>query len=159
MIKDIKTIGNNVLRGKCHAVREFNDPKLFMRLRDMAETMYDANGIGLAAPQIGIKRRMVVVDVGEGLMEFINPEIISSSEETDETAEGCLSVPGRRGMVVRPKRIKLKAKDRYGEDFTLEADGLLARCIQHELDHLDGVLYVDKMTREIFDDEEETDEE
>ncbi len=158
MIKPIKKIGSQSLRGKSHSVSNFCTPQLFMRLRDMAETMYDANGIGLAAPQIGIKRRMVVVDVGEGLIELINPEIIKFSEETVKMAEGCLSVPGRRGYVIRPKQITVKAQDRFGQDFQIDADELLARCIQHEVDHLDGILYVDKMTEEIFDDDEEQDE-
>ena len=125
MIKPIKKIGNKSLRGKSRNVNNFNTPQLFMRLRDMAETMYDANGVGLAAPQIGIKRRIIVVDVGDGLIELINPEIVKLSDETVEMAEGCLSVPGRRGYVVRPKQITVKAQDRFGEEFQIEADELL----------------------------------
>lgn len=117
--------------------------------------MYHANGIGLAAPQIGIKRRMVVIDVGEGLIELINPEITHFSEEKAGMDEGCLSVPGMRGYVMRPEKVTVKAQNRKGEWFTIEADGLLARCLQHEIDHLDGVLYVDKMEYEIKPEDED----
>jgi peptide deformylase len=118
--------------------------------------MYQAEGIGLAAPQVGITRRFVVADVGEGLIEFVNPEI-SDAEGSCGMVEGCLSVPGRRGFVTRPEKVTIKAQDRTGKPFTMEADGLLARCIQHEIDHLDGVLYVDKMDHEVFPEDEEED--
>jgi len=153
--KKIFTIGAKELRVKANPITKF-DTHLGLILRDMAETMYEAEGIGLAAPQVGIARRMIVVDVGEGLMEFINPEIIASSGECG-MGEGCLSVPGRRGYVIRPEKVTVTAQDQKGKHFTVEADGLLARCIQHEIDHLDGILYVDKMEHEIFTEDEEED--
>ncbi len=155
-MKKIFTIGAKELRVKANPITKF-DARLGLILRDMAKTMYQAEGIGLAAPQVGIARRMMVVDVGEGLMEFINPVIESASGECG-MAEGCLSVPGRRGYVIRPEKITVTAQDRKGSPFTLEADGLLARCIQHEIDHLDGILYVDKMEYEVFPEDEEEDE-
>lgn len=151
--KKIFTIGARELRVKANPITKF-DARLGLILRDMADTMYQADGIGLAAPQVGIQRRLVVVDVGEGLIEFVNPEIIASSGECG-MAEGCLSVPGRRGYVTRPELVTIKAQDRFGKPFVMETDGLLARCIQHEIDHLDGVLYVDKMVYEIFPEDEE----
>ncbi len=154
--KKIYTIGAQELRMKANPITKF-DGRLGVILRDMADTMYQANGIGLAAPQVGIQRRLVVVDVGDGLIEFINPEIISSVGECG-MPEGCLSVPGRSGYVIRPEKVTVKAQDKTGKAFTLEADGLLARCIQHEIDHLDGILYVDKMEHEIFPEDEEDEE-
>ena len=157
MFKKLMTIGEPVLRGKCNPVTVFNNIRLPLILRDMAETMYREGGVGLAAPQIGIKRRIVVIDVGEGLLELINPEIIMSDGEVG-MVEGCLSVPGRRGIVVRPEKVTVKAQNRKGESFSIQGDGLLARCLQHEIDHLDGVLYVDKMDHEVFEDDEEVEE-
>ncbi len=149
--KRIFTIGASELRGKSNPIKKF-DARLSLILRDMAETMYQAGGVGLAAPQIGIKRRLVVIDVGEGLIEMVNPEI------TDQTGscgmvEGCLSVPGRRGFVTRPEKVSVRAQDKDGKFFTFPADGLLARAVQHELDHLDGVLYVDLMDYEVYEDD------
>ena len=152
MFKQLMTIGELVLRGQANPVTKFNNIRLQLVLRDMAETMYRENGVGLAAPQIGIRRRIVVLDVGEGLVELINPEIVSLEGEIG-MVEGCLSVPGRRGFVVRPERVKVKAQDRKGEWFEIEGDGLLGRCLQHEIDHLDGILYVDKMDHEVFDED------
>lgn len=154
--KRIYTIGAKELRLKANPITKF-DGRLGVILRDMADTMYQAEGVGLAGPQVGIVRRLVVADVGEGLIEFVNPEI-TGAEGSCGMVEGCLSVPGRRGFVTRPEKVVIKAQDRTGKPFTLEADGLLARCIQHEIDHLDGVLYVDKMDHEVFpEDEEEAD--
>lgn len=152
MFKQLMTIGEPVLRGQANPVTKFNNIRLQLVLRDMAETMYRENGVGLAAPQIGIRRRIVVLDVGEGLVELINPEIVSLEGEIG-MVEGCLSVPGRRGFVVRPERVKVKAQDRKGEWFEIEGDGLLGRCLQHEIDHLDGILYVDKMDHEVLDED------
>ncbi|HHT15005.1 MAG TPA: peptide deformylase [Clostridiales bacterium] len=157
MIRKVLTIGDKALRGKCHAITKFDKIRLPLILRDMADTMYDKEGIGLAAPQIGIKRRIIVVDVeqkGAEPIEFINPEIIFEEGECD-MVEACLSVPGRSGHVTRAEKIKVRAQDRTGEFFEVEAEGLYARCIQHEIDHLDGILYVDKMTEEVFADEED----
>lgn len=155
--KKIFTIGAKELRIKANPITKF-DGRLGVILRDMADTMYQAEGVGLAAPQVGIARRLVVVDVGEGLIEFVNPEIIDAQGECG-MPEGCLSVPGRRGFVLRPEKVTIKAQDKTGKFFTLDADGLLARCIQHEIDHLDGVLYVDKMEHEIFPEDEDKDSE
>lgn len=154
--KRIFTIGAQELRGQSRPITRF-DSRLALILRDMADTMYEANGVGLAAPQVGILRRLVVIDVGEGLIELVNPEIIASEGECG-MIEGCLSVPGRRGYVIRSEKVTLRAQDKTGKFFELPADGLLARAVQHELDHLDGVLYVDKMEHEVFEDDEEEEE-
>ena len=150
--KRIFTIGAEELRGKSNPITKF-DARLALILRDMAETMYQAEGIGLAAPQVGILRRLVVVDLGEGLMEFVNPEIKNHQGECG-MVEGCLSVPGRRGFVSRAEKVEIRAQDRQGKHFSMQAEGMLARVIQHEVDHLNGVLYVDKMDYEVFEDEE-----
>ena len=146
-------IEDELLRKKSRPVEKF-DERLHKLLDDMAETMYHANGVGLAAPQVAVLRRVVVMDCGDGLIEMVNPEIVQTEGEQDGP-EGCLSVPGRRGMVKRPIVVRALFQDRNGEWYEIEAEDLLARCIMHETDHLDGVLYVDKMYREIFDNEEE----
>ena len=146
-------IEDELLRKKSRPVEKF-DARLHKLLDDMAETMYQANGVGLAAPQVAVLRRVVVMDCGDGLIEMVNPEIVETEGEQDGP-EGCLSVPGRRGMVKRPMKVRARFQDRNGEWYEIEAEDLPARCIMHETDHLDGVLYVDKMYREIFDNEEE----
>ncbi len=129
------------------------DAKLHELLEDMEETLVAANGAGLAAPQVGILRRVFIVDVGEeGLIEMINPEILESSGEQDDL-EGCLSVPGKWGMVKRPNFVRAKAQDRNGAWFEVEAEGLLARCILHENDHLDGHLYTEKVHKWVSEEE------
>ena len=138
----IVKVGDDVLRKKCRPVEEIT-PKIIRLLDDMAETMHEANGVGLAAPQVGILRRIVVIEVEEGnLIELINPKIIAYAGEQDGT-EGCLSVPGKWGMVKRPMHVTVRATNRYGEEFELTGSELLARAICHELDHLDGKLYID----------------
>ena len=144
-LRQIVEIGEPVLRKKSKVVTEVND-KIRQLLDDMADTMYDADGVGLAAPQVGILKRMVVIDIGEGLIELINPEIIETEGEYLDT-EGCLSVPGESGEVLRPYRVKVKAQNRDGEWFEIEGEELLARAFCHELDHLDGILYVDKVVK------------
>ena len=142
-IRNIRRIGDDVLRKKCKEVTEITSRELTL-IRDMAETMYDADGVGLAAPQVGILKRIFVIDIGdeEGLMVFLNPEILETSgSQIDD--EGCLSVPGESCEVERPNYVKVKAFNEKGEEFILEAEGLLARAVLHENDHLDGVLYVD----------------
>ena len=156
-IRKIIELGDEKLRKTCKPVEKF-DMRLRILLKDMADTMYKANGVGLAAPQVGILRRVVVVDIGEGLIEMINPEIIHTEGE-QEGPEGCLSVPGRSGVVVRPNIVTVRAQDRDGEFFEITGEELLARAFCHEIDHLDGVIYVDKMEREIFPDDEEDGEE
>ncbi len=158
-IRKIVEIGDDKLRKHCKPVEKF-DLRLRILLKDMADTMYKANGVGLAAPQVGILRRVVVVDVGDGLIEMVNPEIIHTEGE-QTGAEGCLSVPGRSGVVTRPNVVTVRYQDRNGDEYEATAEEFLARAFCHELDHLDGILYVDKMDREIFpgDEEYETGEE
>ena len=157
MIRKIVKIGDDVLRKECNPVEKFN-LRLQLLLRDMAETMYEANGVGLAAPQVGILRRVAVVDVGDGLLELVNP-VITYREGEQKGTEGCLSIPGRQGCVTRPYKIKVKAQDCKGRFFELEAEEFFARAICHELDHLDGIMYIDFMDYEIFPEDEETEEE
>ena len=129
------------------------DQKLAILLDDMKETLYDADGVGLAAPQVGILRRVVVIDDGSGLLELINPEILETSKETQIDAEGCLSNPGQYGMVERPYRVKVRAQDRNGNWFEKEGEGLLARAFCHELDHLEGILFTSRTSRMLSVDE------
>lgn len=134
---------DEVLRKKARPVERIDD-RILTLLDDMAETMYNAEGVGLAAPQVGILRRVVVIDVGEGVIELINPEIIE--QEGEQVAiEGCLSIPGLSGMVKRPARVVVSALNRHGERIEIEGTDLLARALCHEIDHLDGILYVDKV--------------
>ena len=141
-IRTIRISTDEVLRKTCKEVKEIT-PNLITLLDDMAETMYDANGVGLAAPQVGILKRVVVIDIGEGLVELINPVILETSgSQTDD--EGCLSVPGKYAPVERPNYVKAKAMDRDGNEFIIEGEELMARALCHEIDHLDGILYIDK---------------
>lgn len=153
MVRKIITLGDETLRKISKPMPKF-DLRLWLLLRDMADTMYKAEGVGLAAPQVGILRRVVVIDVGEGLIELVNPEIIATEGE-QAGPEGCLSVPGRQGHVVRPNKVTVRAQDRKGKSFEITGEGLLARALCHEIDHLDGIVYVDKMDHEIFPEEEE----
>lgn len=143
-LREIRKDGDPVLRKICRPVTEYNE-RLWTLLDDMADTMYAANGVGLAAPQVGILKRVVVIDVGEGLMELINPEIIKASG-AQVGQEGCLSIPGVWGDVERPAKVKVQAMDRHGNVCTYRASNLLAVAMCHELDHLDGILYKDKAT-------------
>lgn len=138
----IVEIGDPVLREKAKPVPAIT-PNVIKLLNNMAETMYDASGVGLAAPQVGVSKRIVVIDVGEGIIELINPEIILR-EGLDTDTEGCLSIPGVKGEVQRAAKVIVKAWNRHGQEVRYEGDGLLARAFQHELDHLDGILFVDK---------------
>ena len=141
-IRNIRISTDEVLRKKCKEVKEIT-PNLLTLLDDMADTMYDANGVGLAAPQVGILKRAVVIDIGEGLVELINPVILETSgSQIDD--EGCLSVPGKYAPVDRPYYAKVKAMDRDGNEFIIEGEELMARALCHEIDHLDGILYIDK---------------
>lgn len=144
-LRNVVVEGDPILRKKSRPVDEIT-PRIIKLLDDMADTMYYENrGIGIAAPQVGVLRRVFVVDVGDehGKLEFINPEI-TYREGTQVFCEGCLSVPGKSADVERPEKIKIKALDREGKEFELEADGLLAVCICHEYDHLEGILFIDK---------------
>ena len=143
-LRKILTLGDETLYKKSRKVEKF-DKKLHDILDDMAETMYNANGAGLAAVQIGILRRIVVIDTGEGLIELVNPEIIEQDGEQCGQ-EGCLSLPGKWGDVTRPMHVKVKARDRNGKLFETEGEGLLARAFCHETEHLDGHLFIEKAT-------------
>lgn len=146
-IRNIVKLGDDVLRKVCRTQMTFDD-KLATTLDDMAETMYKAEGVGLAAPQIGILRRYCVVDVGDGIIELVNPVIESmSGEQTGE--EGCLSIPNRYESVTRPMTVTVRAQDRKGNSFTITAEGFKARALCHEIDHLDGILYIDKTDKKI----------
>lgn len=138
-IRTIITDGDEVLAKKCRKVEEFNE-RLSTLIDDMFDTMYEANGVGLAAPQVGILRRVVVIDVGDGPIELVNPEIIASSGE-QKNVEGCLSCPGLYGFTKRPMHVKVRAQNRKGKFREYEGDDLLARAFCHEIDHLDGILF------------------
>ena len=141
-IRNIVQVGDDVLRQKCETVEVF-DEKLWTLLDDMKDTVKKEKGAGLAAPQVGVLRRVVVVDVDEGYFEFINPVILQQKGEQNGW-EGCLSVRGKSGIVSRPMKVKISFFDRNGDKYLLQAKGFFARAICHELDHLDGVLYIDK---------------
>jgi len=151
-LRKIREIGDEVLRKKSKTVEVF-DKRLHTLIDDMFETMKEADGVGLAAPQVGILKRVVVIDVGEGPIELVNPEIVESEGEVTQP-EGCLSIPGVMGEVPRPKRVKVRAQDRWGKTFEIEGEDLLARAFCHEIDHLDGILFIDKVTKFIDPDSE-----
>lgn len=142
-LRNIVKVGDPVLTKKCRAVDKFDD-KLATIIDDMLETMYDANGVGLAAPQVGLLKRIVVIDIGEGPMELVNPEITLKEGEQREQ-EGCLSLPGKYGTTVRPAKVQVKAQDRNGKWQVFTGEGLKARAFCHELDHLDGVMFTSKV--------------
>ena len=144
-LRNIVTEGDPILSKVCKKVEKF-DKKLGILLDDMYETMNKANGVGLAAPQIGLMRRICIIDVGEGVIELINPEIIETAGVQDG-AEGCLSFPGEYGMVERPNYVKVRAQDRNGEWYEAEGEELLARAFCHEIDHLNGVVFKSKVSR------------
>lgn len=150
-IRKILTDKDPALHKVCKSVEAF-DRKLHKLLDDMADTLEEAQGVGLAAPQVGILRRVVIVDTGDGILELINPTMLETSGE-QVGAEGCLSVPGKYGLVKRPYYAKVRAQDRNGEWFEAEAEELIARCFCHELDHLDGVVYTQVMDRYLSDEE------
>lgn len=153
MVRNIRKIGDPVLRKKAVKIDKISR-ETHKLIADMLETMRAAHGLGLAAPQVGVAQRLAVVEIseldGEGnphtrTFVLINPEVVKASEESWENPEGCLSIPGWRGVVQRPSKITVKALDRDGNRVKIDAEGMLARAIQHEIDHLDGVLYIDKL--------------
>lgn len=144
-LRNIRKFGDDVLRKRCREVEEI-DNRLLTLIEDMKETMYDADGVGLAAPQVGILKRLFVVDIGDGPLVFINPEIVETSgSQIDE--EGCLSLPGETEEVMRPNYVRARALNEKGEEFEIEAEGLLARAILHEYDHLNGTLFIDRVKK------------
>lgn len=155
-MRKILTDKDPALHKVCKPVTAF-DRKLHKLLDDMRETLLDANGVGLAAPQVGILRRVVVVDLGEEMIELVNPTLLETDGE-QEGAEGCLSVPGRYGLVKRPYYAKVRAQDRFGEWFECEGEELIARCFCHELDHLDGIVYTEVMERFLTEEELEAED-
>lgn len=144
-IRNILNEREDALHRVCRPVTNF-DERLWQLLDDMAETLHKADGCGLAAPQVGILRRAFVMDFGDGIIEVINPEIVERKGK-QEDVEGCLSCPGEFGITRRPRRVKLKAQNRHGEEFTMEGEDLMARCICHETDHLDGILFKEHVIR------------
>jgi peptide deformylase len=141
-LRTIRKYEDEILRKKSRKVDEINE-RILTLIKDMEETMYKAQGVGLAAPQVGVLKKVVVIDAGEGIIRLINPEIISE-EGSQIDLEGCLSIPGEQGEVERPNKVKVKALNEKGEEIIVEGEGLLARALCHEIDHLDGVLFVDK---------------
>lgn len=154
-IRNIVKVGDDVLTKKCRVVERFDD-RLRELIDDLFETLYSVGGAGLAAPQVGVLRRVAVVDIGDGPFELVNPEIIAEEGEQTGT-EGCLSYPGKFGIVTRPNKVTIKAQDRNGEWHEYKGEGLLARAFCHESEHLDGIMFMDKVTEwlETEDDEEE----
>lgn len=142
-IRNIRKYGDELLRKKSRKVDKI-DKRILTLIKDMKETMYEADGVGLAAPQVGILKRVVVIDIGEGPVAFINPEILETKGSYLDV-EGCLSIPGEEGKVERPEYVKAKALNEKGEEIIVEGTGLMARAMCHEFDHLDGVLFVDKL--------------
>lgn len=142
-IRNILKNDDPALRKVCRPVTEFNE-RLWQLLDDMADTMHKAEGVGLAGPQVGVLRRVFVMDLGNGVIEAVNPEIVETSgSQTGD--EGCLSFPNRWGTVTRPQRVRFKAQDRYGKWFVMTGEDLMARCICHETDHLDGTVFLDRV--------------
>jgi peptide deformylase len=150
-IRNIRKDGDEVLRKRSREVDEIND-KILVLLKDMADTMYNADGAGLAAPQVGVLKRIVVIDIGEGLVELINP-VIKTESGQQTTIEGCLSIPGIWGEVERPAHVVVEALNSKGEKIVIEGKDFMAQALCHEIDHLDGILFKDKVTR-ILDKEE-----
>ena len=151
-LRNIRILGDEILKKQAKEVTEMT-PKIEELIDDMFETMYDANGCGLAAPQVGIRKRIVVIDCGDQPLVLINPEILETSGERTGQ-EGCLSVPGKVGIVTRPNYAKVKALDENMDEIIVEGTELLARCLCHEIDHLNGIMYVDKAEGPLMDTEE-----
>jgi len=145
-LRTIRINGDEILRKKCREVDEITERELTL-LDDMLETMYAADGVGLAAPQVGVLKRIVVIDVGEGPMKLVNPVIVETEGDVVDY-EGCLSVPGEQGNVNRPEKVKVTALNEKGEKVEMTGSGLLARAFCHEIDHLDGILFIDKVLPE-----------
>ncbi|MBQ9518215.1 MAG: peptide deformylase [Eubacterium sp.] len=145
-LRNIVKVGDPILAKKSRKVEKFDD-RLAVLIDDMFDTMYDAEGVGLAAVQVGMLRRVVVIDVGDGPIELVNPEITKAEGEQRES-EGCLSLPGQYGVTVRPAKVQVKAQDRHGKWHIYTGEELKARCFCHELDHLEGILFTEKTVKE-----------
>lgn len=144
-LRRIRTIGDDILRKKCRLIEKIDD-RILTLLQDMSDTLHDTeNGAAIAAPQVGVLKRAVVIDMGKGTLYLVNPEIVES-EGSQEVIEGCLSIPGKWGKLIRPAKVKVKALNEKGEEIILTGEGDLAKCLCHEIDHLDGVLFIDKVT-------------
>ena len=148
-LRNIREIGEECLRCECKEITEIT-PRILELIEDLKDTMYEADGVGLAAPQVGVRKRIAVVDVGDGPVVLINPEVVETEGEQTGN-EGCLSVPGKCGIVTRPMKVKVKTRNLDFEWEEIEGDELFARAMLHEMDHLDGVLYVDKVEGELMD--------
>ena len=155
-LRKILTVDESALHKTCRPVESF-DKKLHALLKDMTDTLVDSGGVGLAAPQVGILRRVVLVDTGDEILELINPSLVETDGE-QVGPEGCLSVPGKYGLVKRPYYAKVRAQDRNGNWYEAEGEELIARCFCHELDHLDGIIYTEVMERFLTEEELEMDE-
>lgn len=156
-LRNIRQMGDQVLEKKCREIKEVT-PRILELIEDMKETMYDANGVGLAAPQVGVLKRLVVIDIGEGPLVLINPRLMETSG-TQTGEEACLSLPGKSGVVTRPMHVKIEAWNEKMERMELEGEELLARAFCHEIEHLDGHMYVEKVEGELHDVVYEEDEE
>ena len=155
-LRNVRELGDEILRKKAKEVSQMT-PRIEELIDDMFETMYETNGVGLAAPQVGIRKRIVVIDCGDDPLVLINPEILETKGE-QTGSEGCLSVPGKVVIVTRPQYAKVKALDENMEEYIVEGEDLLARCLCHEIDHLDGIMYVDKIEGELMDVESDEEE-
>ena len=156
-LRNIRQMGDEVLEKKCREIKEIT-PRILELIEDMKETMYDANGVGLAAPQVGVLKRLVVIDIGEGPLVLINPRLMETSG-TQTGEEACLSLPGKSGVVTRPMHVKIEAWNEKMERIELEGEELLARAFCHEIEHLDGHRFVEKVEGELHDVVYEEDEE
>lgn len=156
-LRNILKFGDPTLRKKSRDVTVF-DKRLHQLLEDMADTMHEANGVGLAAVQVGVLRRVVTIDVGEGVIELINPVVKDTSEETIIRSEGCLSFPGQWGLVERPAKVTVEAQDRHGNPITVTGEEMLARALCHETDHTNGIVFIDLASEMLEDDDDDENE-
>ena len=146
-LRNVRKYGDSILRKKSRKVEDINE-RIHVLLDDMEETLYEEEGIGLAAPQVGVLKRVIVIDVGEGILKLVNPEIIYSEGKAVDI-EGCLNIPGSQGEVETPRKVKVKALNEKGEEIIIEGEDLLARALCHETDHLNGILFIDKIIRNV----------
>lgn len=147
-LRQLRINDDEILRKKCRVVEEVND-RIKQNLNDMADTMYDLeNCAGLAGPQVGLLKRLIVIDIGDGLIKLVNPEIVSR-EGSQEVIEGCLSIPDKLGKLIRPAKVTVKALNQNGDEIVITGTGDLAKCLCHEIDHLDGILFTDFVTEYI----------